>query len=64
MSRRFLAASLAQLGRMEEARREAEYFMISNPHFTISFWAKTQPGRDQAMLAHFVEGYRKAGLPE
>jgi TolB-like protein len=64
MSRRFLAASLAQLGLMEEARREAEYFMIANPHFTISFWAKTQPVRDQATLQHFVEGYRKAGLPE
>jgi len=64
MSRRFLAASLAQLGRMEEARREAEYFMISNPHFTISFWAKTQPIRDAATLEHFVEGYRKAGLPD
>ena len=64
MSRRFLAASLAQLGRMEEARREAEYFMISNPHFTISFWAKTQPIRDEATLEHFVEGYRKAGLPD
>ena len=64
MSRRFLAASLAQLGRMEEAHREAEYFLISNPHFTIGFWTKTQPVRDRATLAHFVEGYRKAGLPE
>ena len=33
---------------MEEARREAKYFMISNPHFTIGFWAKTQPIRDEA----------------
>ena len=59
-----MAASLAQLGRMEEARREAGYFMFSNPHFTISFWAKTQPARDQATIQHFIEGYRKAGLPE
>ena len=63
-SRRHLAASLAQLGRLDEARREAESFMISNPHFTISHWAAIQPFRDKAMLAHFVDGYRKAALPE
>lgn len=63
-SRRILAASLAQLGRLEEARQEAEMFMVSNPHFTISHWASTQPFRDEAMRAHFVDGYLKAGLPE
>ena len=63
-SRRILAASLAQLGRMEEARHEAELFMVSNPSFTISHWAATQPFRDDAMREHFIDGYRKAGLPE
>ena len=63
-SRRILAASLAQLGRMEEARQEAELFMVSNPHFTISYWAATQPFRDEATRGHFIEGYRMAGLPE
>ncbi len=63
-SRRILAASLAQLGRETEARREAALFMASNPKFTISHWAATQPVRDEATLAHFVDGYRKAGLPE
>ena len=63
-SRRILAASLAQLGRLEEARQEAEMFMVSNPHFTISHWASTQPFRDEAMRAHFINGCFKAGLPE
>ena len=63
-SRRILAASLAQLGQMNEARREAVLYMASNPRFTISHWAATQPFRDEATLAHFVDGYRKAGLPE
>jgi tetratricopeptide (TPR) repeat protein len=63
-SRRILAASLAQLGRLEEARQEAEMFMLSNPHFTIGHWASTQPFRDEAMRAHFIDGYLKAGLPE
>jgi TolB-like protein len=63
-SRRFLAASLAQLGRLEEARREAELFLVSNPHFTIGHWVSSHPFRDDATAAHFVEGYRKAGLPD
>lgn len=63
-SRRFLAASLAQLGRLDEARAEVELFLVGNPHFTTSHWVAEEPFRDAATLAHFVDGYRKAGLPE
>jgi TolB-like protein len=63
-SRRFLAASLAQLGRLDEARAEGELFLVGNPHFTIRHWAATEPFRDAATLDHFVDGCRKAGLPE
>jgi len=63
-SRRFLAASLAQLGHLDEARAEVELFLVGNPHFTTSHWAATEPFRDTAMLRHFVEGFRKAGLPD
>jgi len=38
--------------------------MVQNPHFRISYWVETQPFRDLAMRNRFVEGYRKAGLPE
>jgi TolB-like protein/cytochrome c-type biogenesis protein CcmH/NrfG len=62
-SRRFLAASLAQLGRLDEARAEAELFLVANPHFTTRHWAATEPFRDPATLEHFVDGCRKAGLP-
>jgi TolB-like protein len=62
-SRRVLAASLAQLGRIEDARHEAELFLASNPLFTISRWIATQPIRDEAVKALFIEGYSKAGLP-
>ncbi len=64
MSRRFLAAALAQLGRTDEARREAAMFMLTSPHFTISHWIAAMPLRDTATSDHFAEGYRKAGLPE
>jgi TolB-like protein len=63
-SRRFLAASLAQLGRLDEARAEVELFLVGNPDFTIRHWAATEPFRDAATLEHFVGGFRKAGLPE
>lgn len=63
-SRRFLAASLAQLGRLDEARAEVDLFLVSNPHYTTGRWAMTEPFRDAATLAHFVDGFRKAGLPE
>ena len=63
-SRRFLAASLAQLGRLDEARREVEMFLVTHPYFTISHWLASQPLRDADTRDHFVEGFRKAGLPE
>jgi len=62
--RRTLAAALAQLGRLDEARREAEMFMMSSPHFTIHQWVESQQFRDEGACQHFVDGYRKAGLPE
>jgi hypothetical protein len=63
-SRRLLAASLAQLDRFDEAHQEAALFMASNPLFRISDWAATEPFRNKDTCAHFVEGFRKAGLPE
>ncbi|MFO1047652.1 MAG: adenylate/guanylate cyclase domain-containing protein [Geminicoccaceae bacterium] len=64
VSRRILAASLAQLGRTDDARQEAALFMAANPSFTIAAWAAHEPSRDQATLDHLVEGYRMAGLPD
>ncbi|MBP0582006.1 winged helix-turn-helix domain-containing protein [Labrys sp. LIt4] len=63
-SRRFLAASLAQLGRLDEARAEVDLFLVGNPDFTLRHWAEMEPFRDAATLQHFLDGCRKAGLPE
>jgi tetratricopeptide (TPR) repeat protein len=63
-SRRVLAAALAQLGRLQEAREEAKLFLLGNPHFSISHLVETVPFRDLAVRDREVEGYRKAGLPE
>jgi TolB-like protein/class 3 adenylate cyclase len=63
-SRRLLAAALAQLGQLEEAREEAKLYLARNPQFRISHWFETHPYRDLAMRDRFLEGLRKAGLPE
>jgi tetratricopeptide (TPR) repeat protein len=62
-ARRILAASLAQLGEIEDARVEAQIFLKENPQFSASAWGRTQPFRREADGEHFVEGYLKAGLP-
>jgi tetratricopeptide (TPR) repeat protein len=64
VSRRILAAGLAQLGRMEEAHHEATLFLASHPNFTIGQWSAAHPFGNEATRNRFIEGYRKAGLPE
>jgi tetratricopeptide (TPR) repeat protein len=62
-SQRILAASLAQLGHLEESKLEAAQFLAAHPHFSIKNWASTQPFQHDADRRHFVDGYLKAGLP-
>jgi TolB-like protein/tetratricopeptide (TPR) repeat protein len=62
-AKRILAASLAQLGLVAEAREEACRFLDINPGFLASRWAETQPFRREGDRQHFVDGYVKAGLP-
>jgi adenylate cyclase len=52
------------MGDEEEAHREAEMFLIAQPHLTIDNWLNSQPLRDSDVRDHFVDGFRKAGLPE
>ena len=62
-ARRILAASLAYLGRMEEAHVEAERFLKDNPTFSASNWGSQAPWLHEKDRQHAVEGYIKAGLP-
>lgn len=62
-AKRILAAALAQLGNLEEARREAQDFLRDSPNFTVSGWASTQMFRRKLEFEHFADGYARAGLP-
>ncbi|MGH8595770.1 MAG: adenylate/guanylate cyclase domain-containing protein, partial [Gammaproteobacteria bacterium] len=62
--RRLLAANYAHLGRMDEARTQAREVLRLHPGFTIERWRHRPPYRDPSILERYVEGMRKAGLPD
>jgi adenylate cyclase len=61
----WLAATYAQLGRMDEAQAEAAEALRIQHDYTITGAAKRIMGFKSAEDAeHFFDGLRKAGLPE
>ena len=60
----YLAASYAQLGREAEARAVAARILEADPDFSSARWAEKRPYKSQADRDHFLDGMRKAGLPE
>jgi class 3 adenylate cyclase/tetratricopeptide (TPR) repeat protein len=61
---RLLAVAYAHLGMMDEARAQAAEVLRLHPGFTISSWSTRPPYRDRAVFERYVEGLRRAGLPE
>ncbi|MEX0302103.1 MAG: adenylate/guanylate cyclase domain-containing protein [Leisingera sp.] len=59
---RMLAASYAQLGRMDLARDMAAKHHEAHPNFSLDRWAQVQPDRLEQDTQHFVEGLKKAGF--
>ena len=60
----YLAAAYAQLGRQNEAQAMVEKILEDNPESSIERWGKAQPYQNEAALNHYIDGLRKAGLPE
>ena len=59
---RILAASYAQLGKIDKARLYAEKVMEAHPHFSLKRWRTVLPDKNPDETEHFLEGLRKAGL--
>jgi tetratricopeptide (TPR) repeat protein len=62
-----LAAALARLGRLEEAREAVRAGLELNPDFTIARYRSFAPSDNPVYLAgreRIYEGMRKAGVPE
>jgi adenylate cyclase len=61
---RLLAVNYAHLGSIEDAEASAREVMRLHPGFTIGEWSTRPPYRDKPVLERYVEGLRKAGLPD
>jgi hypothetical protein len=60
----YLAASLAQANRLDEARVQVERYAAQEPTRSMLEHAKYEPYRDTAGLEHLLDGIRKAGVME
>jgi len=61
---RSFAMSYAQLGRVDDARRHAVEVLACKPNFSIKGAAERAPYKYSADLDHWIDGMRKAGLPD
>jgi TolB-like protein len=59
---RFLAASYAHLGRIDEAKYHAGRVMAVHPNFSIGHWRNVPPDKNPEPLERFLDGLRIAGL--
>ena len=61
---RFHAVCLVELGRLSEARDTVTHLLQLEPRLTISTLRRRAPIFDAKLMNTFLEGLRKAGLPE
>jgi adenylate cyclase len=64
VAHRVVAASLALLGRTEEARKAMRALLAVAPNSTMSHVRKYIPYRDAEFVERYHRGLREAGLPE
>jgi adenylate cyclase len=63
-SKSMLAVALALTGRIDEAKQEAKLYLALNPDWCTSRDAIKRPYLVDEHRDRFIEGFRKAGLPE
>jgi adenylate cyclase len=59
-----LAATYAEMEKMEEARAEVSEVLRINPKYTVRLVPRSFPWKDQDELDRLADSLRKAGLPE
>ncbi|HUL20634.1 MAG TPA: adenylate/guanylate cyclase domain-containing protein [Thermodesulfobacteriota bacterium] len=57
-----LLATYGMMGREKEARAEAAEVLRTNPKFTMDYYVKTLPYKDQSVIDNLANACRKAGL--
>ena len=62
--RRNRAACYAQLGKSKDAAEQTAMILELDSDFSIKKLSTTLPYRDSADLEHYLDGLRKAGLPD
>ena len=60
----FIAAALAHLGQLDEARRQLAIFRQTRPDWSLTTWSPKLQVLPEAMPPLLLDGLRKAGLPE
>ena len=63
-ARRILAASLALLGRTEEANAAIRALLAVAPNFTMSQMRMNIPYQDAEFVERYLRGLTEAGLPD
>ncbi len=58
-----LAAALAQLDQMDEARAAVTEALEAKPDLSLTYLQKTLPTKEPDGLDPYLDGLRKAGLP-
>jgi adenylate cyclase len=61
---RLLATSLAELGRLDAAREAVRALLAAAPDYTAGLAAAHSALRDPALRERYLDGLRRAGLPE
>jgi TolB-like protein/DNA-binding winged helix-turn-helix (wHTH) protein len=62
--RRYLAASYAQLFRKEEAQKQVNLLLESDPEFTLAAYVPKLKFQLDSDRDHFIDGLQKAGFPQ
>jgi adenylate cyclase len=59
-----LAAAYGRQGRLDEAAWVAEEIRMLSPGFSIGYWVTSEASPSPETLQWFIDGLRKAGIPE